>query len=120
MNWYHELNLHVHPVFTQSGATKACHGFGNGWDVAKVSDGALVCTLSGVQWDNTCNGCNDWRLLTWIDGSNEYRKGEFSFYDNFPLSTKAGKYYGGHKPCENGDTYETCGDWKTPGIFDKY
>ena len=48
----------------------------------------------------------------WEDGATEFKKGEDTFYDENKFSTKAGKYYGGHKPCKKGDNYPICGVWK--------
>ena len=53
-----------------------------------------------------CNSCDDWRLVVWEDGSSEYGQ-EYG-----PYTTKAGKYYGGHSPCELGDNYPLCGVWE--------
>ena len=52
-----------------------------------------------------------------MDGSGDMLEAENRReHFNFTLSTKAGKYYGGHNPCEPGNNYPLCGDWQNPGI----
>ena len=89
-------------------ATIACRNFVGNWDVAKVTDGALVCTLYGVGWGSNCNSCSKWRLLVWEDGGFEYNDGEHGYTSP---STVAGKYYGGHQPCVVTDNHQLCGTW---------
>ena len=87
----------------------ACTEFGSGWNVAKVSVGALVCTNAGYQaGDNCYNLCHNWRLLVWEDGADDIGKW---MSEGKSYSTKAGKYYGGHTPCNEEDNFPTCGQW---------
>ena len=54
-------------------------------------------------------------MLVWADGGFEHDKGDARQPDD--PSTVAGKYYGGHEPCEMGNNYQLCGDWITTGNF---
>ena len=54
-------------------------------------------------------------MLVWEDGGFEHNEG-FILQPNDP-STVAGKYYGGHEPCEMGNNYQLCGDWISTGNF---
>ena len=104
----------------ETDAREACKNFGARWAVVKVTDGALVCTLNGLSWSSNCNKCSaDWRMIVWRDGANEYPK-DNSNYKNLKLSTKAGKYYGGHDPCIHGNNYPICGDWANNSTSGKY
>ena len=90
----------------------ACQNFGNDWNVDHTTDRALVCTKDR-SWTANCDSCSSWRLLVWEDGGFEHDKGEHQI----DPSTVAGKYYGGHKPCEYGNNYPLCGDWISTGNF---
>ena len=90
-------------------ARVACIQFGTGWNVAKVSVGALVCTKDGHPAGLSCFDCQKWRLLVWDDGEDDKSKGDSG--DQQGLSTKAGSYYGGHTPCTVGDNFPLCGQW---------
>ena len=90
----------------------ACQNFGNDWKVDHTTDRALVCTKDRP-WTANCDSCSSWRLLVWEDGGFEHDKGEHQI----DPSTVAGKYYGGHKPCEYGNNYPLCGDWISTGNF---
>jgi len=61
------------------------------------------------RWTSNCDSCSVWRMLVWADGGFEHDKGDARQSDD--PSTVAGKYYGGHEPCEYGNNYPLCGDW---------
>ena len=100
-----------------SAAQKECRNFGNDWKVDHTTDRALICTkeleFAHNSWLSNCASCSSWRMLVWEDGGFEYDKGNHRQPDD--PSTVAGKYYGGHEPCEMGNNYQLCGDW-TSGI----
>ena len=54
-------------------------------------------------------------MLVWADGGFEHDKSDSRQLDD--PATVAGKYYGGHKPCEYGNNYPLCGDWISTGNF---
>ena len=57
-------------------------------------------------------------MLVWEDGGYEYNKGtQQGLYQTDDPSTVAGKFYGGHEPCEIGNNYPLCGDWISTGNF---
>ena len=78
-----------------------------------MSDGALICTLNSVDWGSNCNKCDTWRMLVWQNGAHEHEQG-YSSYNSLRVSTKAGKYYGGHNPCRYEDNFPLCGEWGKP------
>ena len=94
----------------EQGAEKACREFGIGWSVSVVRDGSLVCTRSPYTWVNNCHTWETWRLVVWKDGAHEFDAGG-SRYDGIPVSSKSGKYYGGHEPCEIADNFPLRGQW---------
>ena len=80
---------------------------------------SLICTKVGTGWGDFCNNCTTWRMLVLEDGANEYGVPK--------CSTKAFKYYGGHKICptdpqfyfiqpHNYCNFPLCGEWKS-GLF---
>ena len=96
-------------------AQKACRNFGNDWKVDHTTDRALICT-KGTSWLSNCDSCSSWRMLVWEDGGYEYNKGtQQGLYQTDDPSTVAGKFYGGHEPCEIGNNYPLCGDWISTG-----
>ena len=99
-----------------TGAKRACQNFGKDWKVDRTRDRALICTKD-TRWLSNCDSCSSWRMLVWEDGGFEYDKG---IVLNDDPSTVAGKYYGGHDPCEYGDNYPLCGSWISTGnlLFD--
>ena len=93
----------------------ACQNFGNDWNVDHTTDRALVCTKDNTRWTSNCDSCSVWRMLVWADGGFEHDKGDARQSDD--PSTVAGKYYGGHEPCEYGNNYPLCGAWISTGNF---
>ena len=55
----------------------------------------------------------------WQDGGIEKMEGDvgYELYENLHVSTKPGKYYGGHNPCEIANNYPLCGDWEGITIY---
>ena len=93
------------------GAKLACNAFGSEWTVKKEVEGALICTKNGLSWKWNCNPCRNWRLVVWMDGSNEHGKNSFS--------TREGHVYGGHYPCgsvHTQDNFSLCGKWGMAGM----
>ena len=88
----------------------ACKSFGSEWTVNKEVEGALVCRIKSCDYGcgNNCDSCDTWRLVVWMDGSNEYGRNSFS--------TKEGYVYGGHSPCKSGDNLPLCGKWSMAGM----
>ena len=84
-------------------AKNQCSGFGEEWDIAKETDGSIVCTKNHVSWDSHCDSCDTWRLVVFKSGSDEYGTGT--------MSTRAGVYYGGHSPCTSGSNFQFCAVW---------
>ena len=54
-------------------------------------------------------------MLVWADGGFEHDKSDSRQPDD--PATVAGKYYGGHEPCNYGNNYPLCGDWISTGNF---
>ena len=82
-----------------------------------VRDGSVVCTLNSLHWSSNCNKCDTWRLVVWKDGAHERGPG-YGGYNGIQISTKAGRYYGGHDPCMTGNNFPFCGEWSThPGKY---
>ena len=80
-----------------------CRSFGREWDVAKESNGSIVCTKNGLTWLDNCAPCDTWRLLVFKSGSDEDGTGS--------KSTRSGSYYGGQSPCGVGSILPWCGSW---------
>ena len=92
-------------------ANITCQNFGPDWSVDRIQSKALVCTKDGISWGASCNDCTTWRMIVWQDGGCE--RDIDCQLDS--IATVAGKYYGGHFPCEWGDNYQDCGLWGSSG-----
>ena len=82
-----------------------CRSFGGEWDVARETNGSIICTKNGLGWENSCSPCDTWRLLVFKSGSDHSGTGT--------ESTTAGSYYGGYTPCGQGAELSWCGHWQS-------
>ena len=80
-------------------AREACSSFGADWSVKKEGPGALICTKGSTTVGSNCDSVDTWRLVVWKYGSAD----PFDPANEGQYSTYAGYFYGGHKPCTNGD-----------------
>jgi len=93
-----------HFTLDKAGAIDACDSMG--WTVGWIHDVSLICTAPGTSHDDDCNSCDTWRLLVWEDGGRDRIHGGEKYY------TKAGRAYGGHSPCKQGWSLQSCpGTW---------
>ena len=51
-------------------------------------------------------------MVVWKEGSHDESAG-YTGYNGIDFSTMAGKYYGGHQPCNQWDNFPLCGVWST-------
>ena len=111
----HAIIQTLNHYFDITTAKIACQSFGKDWKVDHTTDRALVCTKENTRWTDNCHSCSSWRMLVWADGGFEFDKGYSRQLDD--PATVAGKYYGGHEPCNYGNNYPLCGDWISTGNF---
>ena len=91
---------------TKTDAVNKCSTFGEGWKVTRKTMGAAVCTKGDTSPLDNCHGCDSWRLLVWADGACDRLLPKDCRFN----TTKAGNYYCGYAPCEDGDL-STGGAW---------
>ncbi len=95
----------VNPIKCSMAALTWCQQ--KGWSVpamGQATGGRLYCT-NNVGIGSDCNQCGDYNMIVWIDAAKP------AFCQNFNYSTKAGRVYAGHNPCQCGDNLIDCGTW---------